>query len=62
MTETHGKSRRQSGRIRIIIPIIIVALIGGAFWAWRHYSGSERRMMRRWTIMFMQSTRAWVAP
>ena len=41
MTETHGKSRRQSGRIRIIIPIIIVALIGGAFWAWRHYSGSE---------------------
>jgi membrane fusion protein (multidrug efflux system) len=41
MTETHEKSRRQSGRIRILIPIIIVALIGGAFWAWRHYSGSE---------------------
>jgi len=41
MTETHGKSPRQSGRIRIIIPLILVVLIGGAFWAWRHYSGSE---------------------
>jgi membrane fusion protein (multidrug efflux system) len=41
MTEPQGKSPRQSGRIRIIIPLILVVLIGGAFWAWRHYSGSE---------------------
>src|SRR5215471_16499303 len=41
MTETHEKSRKQSGRIRIIVPILLVVLIGGAVWAWRHYSGSE---------------------
>jgi membrane fusion protein (multidrug efflux system) len=41
MTETQANARRQSGKIRIIIPLILVVLIGGAFWAWRHYSGSE---------------------
>ncbi len=33
--------RGQSGRIRIIIPIILVGLIGGGIWAWRHLSGAE---------------------
>jgi len=41
MTQTHGKARGQSGRIRIILPVLLVALIGGAFWTWRHFSGSE---------------------
>jgi len=33
--------RGQSGKIRIIIPIILVVLIGGGIWAWRHFSGAE---------------------
>jgi len=38
MSEPRGKS---SGRIRIIVPLILVVLLGGAFWSWRHFSGSE---------------------
>ena len=38
MSESRGKT---SGRIRIIVPLILVVLIGGAFWTWRHFSGSE---------------------
>src|SRR5437868_2156192 len=37
MTRTRG----QAGRIRIIIPVVLLVLIGGAFWMWRHFSGSE---------------------
>jgi len=31
----------QSGKIRIIIPVILVVLIGAGIWAWRHFSGVE---------------------
>ena len=41
MSSTQEKSRRQSGRIRIILPLVLIILFGGAFWAWRHFSGSE---------------------
>src|SRR6187551_3519051 len=41
MSSTEGKSRRQAGRIRIILPVLLIVLIGGAFWAWRHFAGSE---------------------
>jgi len=33
--------RGQSGRIRIILPIVLVVLIAGGFWTWRHFAGSE---------------------
>lgn len=35
------RSQGQSGRIRIIIPILLVALIGGGYAVWRHFSGTE---------------------
>src|SRR5215471_18943517 len=34
-------TRRQSGRIHIVIPVILVVLIGGGLSAWRHFSGAE---------------------
>jgi len=41
MTQSLGMARGQSGRIRIIIPVVLAVLIAGAFWTWRHFSGSE---------------------
>jgi len=41
MSQALGKSRGQAGRIRIILPIVLIVLIGAGVWAWRHFSGSE---------------------
>jgi membrane fusion protein, multidrug efflux system len=41
MIQAKARAYGQSGRVRIIVPIVLVVLIAGAFWAWRHFSGSE---------------------
>lgn len=41
MTRSQSRFNGQSGRIRIIIPIILVVLIGGGYAVWRHFAGTE---------------------
>ena len=41
MTLSHGRSRGQSGRVRIIIPIVLIVLIGASYGVWRYFSGTE---------------------
>jgi len=41
MTLSHGRFGGQSGRVRIILPIVLVVLAGGSYAAWRYFSGSE---------------------